>query len=678
MRSIVSHFRLTTLFVIAGVSLGISSYFDLSSTVLMPSAYADCAGGWAGGCAGWDWWGWGWGFDGWGYDPFAGVEIFGDPVFIEFTYISSWSSQWSDCNNLNSSMDQCTQVQTHNPIYATGYYTLTPVVKDGVEIRKEQNGWPLPDVAKPSDQTVTINITIQKSSTSSSCVNKVADSIDPCSMEIAITTPTIENKPVTGLTSVAFTTIEDISWIDANRIDGDTNPSTNNALILPAASTIWLAGGPGNYKIVIPNIRSVSPFSVINGALKLNYSLNWISDSMLLTNINYKFTKPFYGTLRASDNNKLTWDAAPRVGTSYDYLLNITGTSSVSSIPTVTKLPPSAISTNNTTNQVVEGVEIVDSSLNTKDIHFKGRINTSTSDSSESLTAPTVRVSPLEISYSLSSKNVKYSLTSSTDPVTTPFIELWWSSFIGIRVVWQIQWTSKAAITSGRQEALYFKVVQSSVRNDIRKNIATTTRARTNGSLVNGVKYITWDYTLTTSDITNAEIETIVIDGGNLLIKDNIPKKAKTFWLVVLHDKSRPVLDSGNILISKNITSINGLLYADGALFSTDENGVIYKNDVTSRNTALNRQLIINGSIITTNSIWWATNLSWGKSLGIEGTTDFEQAMIYDLNYFRKGAVWCDKNSDGDCADAGEYPEPMVVIYDPRLISSPPKGFTVK
>jgi hypothetical protein len=63
------------------------------------------------------------------------------------------------------------------------------------------------------------------------------------------------------------------------------------------------------------------------------------------------------------------------------------------------------------------------------------------------------------------------------------------------------------------------------------------------------------------------------------------------------------VLESGNILISKNVTSINGLLYADGALFSTDENGVIYKNDVTSRNTALNQQLIINGSIITTNSI---------------------------------------------------------------------------
>jgi hypothetical protein len=52
--------------------------------------------------------------------------------------------------------------------------------------------------------------------------------------------------------------------------------------------------------------------------------------------------------------------------------------------------------------------------------------------------------------------------------------------------------------------------------------------------------------------------------------------------------------------------------------------------------------------------------------------------MIYDLNYFRKGAVWCDKNSDGDCSDAGEYPEPMVVIYDTRVISDPPKGFTVR
>jgi hypothetical protein len=63
------------------------------------------------------------------------------------------------------------------------------------------------------------------------------------------------------------------------------------------------------------------------------------------------------------------------------------------------------------------------------------------------------------------------------------------------------------------------------------------------------------------------------------------------------------VLESGNILISKNVTSINGLLYADGALFSTDESGDIFDKDVATRNTALNQQLIINGSIITTNSI---------------------------------------------------------------------------
>jgi hypothetical protein len=639
----------------------------------MNISYADCGGGGGWGCWGWDWWGF------WFYiDPFAGVEIPGTPVYIDFTYISSWTGQWSDCNDLNSSLNQCTQVQTFNPVYATGYYTLTPIVKDGIEIRKDQTGWPVPDAARPSDQTVTINITIQKDSTISSCVSKIADSVDPCSIEIPITAPTKENKSVSNLTSVVFTSIEDISGVDANRIDVDTNPSTNNALILSAAS-IKLIGSPGSYKIVIPNIRSVSPFAISNGSLQLNYSLNWISDSMLLRNINYHFTKPFYGILRAYDDNKATWTANPNVGTSYDYRLDIFGTANVSSIPTNTKILPSNISTSNT-SQVVEAVVIESATLATKDIRFKGRINTNTSNSSESLTTPTVRVSPLEISYGLSGRSVKYLLTSTTDPVTTPFIELWWSNFIGIRVVWQIQGSSKAALTSGRQDALYFKAEQSAVRNDIRKNIATTTRARTSWTIVNGVKYITWDYTLTTSDITDSEIETIVVDGGNLTIKDNIAKKPKTFWLVVLlhKDKTKSVLESGNILISKNVTSINGLLYADGALFSTDESGDIFDKDVATRNTALNQQLIINGSIITTNSIWWATNLSWGKSVGLEGTTEFEQAMIYDLNYFRKDAVWCDKNSDGDCSDAGEYPEPMVVIYDPRVISSPPKGFTVR
>lgn len=84
-------------------------------------------------------------------------------------------------------------------------------------------------------------------------------------------------------------------------------------------------------------------------------------------------------------------------------------------------------------------------------------------------------------------------------------------------------------MTSGRQDALYFKVEQSTIRNDIRKNIASATRARTSGTVVNGVKYITGNYTLTASDIASSEMETMVIDGGNLLIKDNIPKKAKTF-----------------------------------------------------------------------------------------------------------------------------------------------------
>ena len=44
MRSIVSYFRLTVICLIGSISLGISSYFDFPSAVLMPSAYADCAG----------------------------------------------------------------------------------------------------------------------------------------------------------------------------------------------------------------------------------------------------------------------------------------------------------------------------------------------------------------------------------------------------------------------------------------------------------------------------------------------------------------------------------------------------------------------------------------------------------------------------------------------------------
>lgn len=55
--------------------------------------------------------------------------------------------------------------------------------------------------------------------------------------------------------------------------------------------------------------------------------------------------------------------------------------------------------------------------------------------------------------------------------------------------------------------------------------------------------------------------------------------------------------------IKPNVTKINAVIYADGALVSVDNSSLPYDIDSSDRTYGLKNQLIINGSLFTRNTI---------------------------------------------------------------------------
>ncbi|MGE4443358.1 MAG: hypothetical protein AB7E37_00005, partial [Candidatus Altimarinota bacterium] len=102
----------------------------------------------------------------------------------------------------------------------------------------------------------------------------------------------------------------------------------------------------------------------------------------------------------------------------------------------------------------------------------------------------------------------------------------------------------------------------------------------------------------------------------------------------------------------------------------------VYSEDSSTRTANLNKQLILNGSVFTRNTIGGAI-LAGGKYIlpGGVKTDDFDKAMVYDLNYIRRGGNGCDKNNNSSCIDSGEYREPFIIKYDSRIQTAPIKLF---
>ena len=138
-----------------------------------------------------------------------------------------------------------------------------------------------------------------------------------------------------------------------------------------------------------------------------------------------------------------------------------------------------------------------------------------------------------------------------------------------------------------------------------------------------------------------------------------------------------------NVYITPNVTKIDAIIYADGWFISSDINWNPYTKDNNARTSALQKQLILTWSLFTRNTIGWAVLWTGGKYIlpWWSKTTNFNEAMKYDLNYVRRWNKWCldQKNNttwaltpDWKCDIYSDY---FILKYNPAVQTNPPIGF---
>jgi hypothetical protein len=122
------------------------------------------------------------------------------------------------------------------------------------------------------------------------------------------------------------------------------------------------------------------------------------------------------------------------------------------------------------------------------------------------------------------------------------------------------------------------------------------------------------------------------------------------------------------------VTSIKAIMYADGGIISTQSwNPISW--DVMVRNTTLQNQLTIVGSLFTRNTLAGGRELLGDYMLpGWEVSDQQALAAQYDLYYTRRWNQGCEQDAYGFC-NTHEY---LIIEYDPRVMSTPPKFFEVK
>ncbi len=260
---------------------------------------------------------------------------------------------------------------------------------------------------------------------------------------------------------------------------------------------------------------------------------------------------------------------------------------------------------------------------------------------------PEIENKNLEISYDINNKNIKYYLNS--EKIQWCSIETLW-----LKVEWNIQWDWKSEITG--QEENISDISMSEARVDIRKNAFEITSWYTDWKMLNGVKYVEWDYIMESDPI----YETIIVKNGNLIINSDVNTSNKKLWIIVLKDNYDVNTDynkSWNIYISNNVNYIAASIFADWALRSAKPNWEKYTD------SELNEKLELFWTLFTRNTIWgsvlgWENyTLPWWKT-----TNDYELAKIYDLNYVRQ-LPSCNVDYS------------FLIKYNPEIQLNPPKWF---
>ncbi|MDD5376593.1 MAG: hypothetical protein PHH16_00585 [Candidatus Gracilibacteria bacterium] len=576
------------------------------------------------------------------------------------SYIASYTDSWSDCRISSgwtaSGSISCQQTNTPQANYATlGSYSCP-------------NNAPY-----PTNITETKTVSIHLDSPTSTCNGtQYANNSDTCKISLNISAPTNQNRGITNWGAAGnITDVSDISGEKSDRIH-----LTGNALSFSSVSSAGIPNTiPASFSLDITGVKSVSPF--ITNVGKISFKLGGVG--MNVDNIPYHFRKPFTGYIQASSDDGATWDGKPGLGTEMLYKVGLTPKSSLA----WNGLTGYAL--NDFSNEVEpfgDGLEIQSKSIvpatlaSTNGTQFKARINTSSNATSLNQN-PGLQINLPIVNYNLGGQVVKYRLSEQDSGSDSTPIKITGTKFLGVRVIGGIQGAGKSEFTG--QQANISNIASSEMRAKIRQNAYAYSRNMTSGQIVGGVKYVTGDITISGEQ----DYETLIVKDGNVIINGNLNNSNKLFGIVVMKDGyaiNDGYAGKGNIYVTPNVTKINAIIYADGGFISSDISGAPYVADSSSRTYDLKNQLFMNGSLFTRNTIGGSVlaggsyTLPGGSTLA-NTDSNFNKAMIYDLNYVRRGSNGCDKNLNGNCSDIGEYVEPFIIKYNPAIQTNPPKMF---
>ncbi len=502
-----------------------------------------------------------------------------------------------------------------------------------------------------------------------------ANNSDINAIYATITVQTEDNKDAVNLGTPS--NFEDLSNNKIDRVDWG---GASSLTFIPVTTNITIRWDWTPQKVKIADVTSKTPFVSCNNEVRFN--LWW--QNMVLGNIWYNFKKPYVWELKASVDDWYTWDAKPSIWTITRYKL--------SALNNYTSISPNYIISLLSTDILHkwENIELQNTSLVSYSWHwpyeFESRINSSSSATSLNQ-QPWLQLNLPTISYTLGGSDVKYYLSKYEYGNDMTPIDMEWEPFLWVKIIWGLQWAWKYEFTGQWKNISDISI--SDIRTEIRKRAYDYTKNMDSWKILNKVRYEVWDVTLTGEipdiDLDNQpDYETLVVKDGNVIIEWNYNTSGKKLWIIVLKDNynvSTWYNGKWNIFVIPEVTSINAIMYADWWIMSANTSWNLYTIDSITRTNALQKQLKIKWSLFTRNTIWWAqfgwTTNWWVYILpGWTKTDDFDKAMIYDLNYIRRWNDWCiDNNVDLDCFDSGEIKEWLIIEYDSKIQTDPPKLF---
>ena len=502
----------------------------------------------------------------------------------------------------------------------------------------------------------------------------------------------------------------------------DCSYITNNMYYNNWDDSIWIEydslESDEEWKIYF-NIKSFAPwiFSELF-EIKLNsWDNNYIDlledDIYEIWSINNynSFKKPFTWKLFVSDNTgSIDFDSLPVLWTMQKYKLGLFENTDITYASWNIN-----IIWNNTIKNTVDW-HIFKDFTNVKNIFWSGTdlylwftSKIDVTNSGVVLTSPNIITDDLLINYNLEGENITYVLTENDDFKNTVNIELWlkgkleerlkeeleekikkeleekykkelilkkefedekidYNIISWLRIIWILHWPWNTEITWQVKKITDLSKID--YRAEIRKNAYLLIKNKKSWEITNWVKYVEWDISISWN-IT--DYETLIVKNWNVIITWDLNTAWNKLWIIILKDWYNVIndyKDSWNIYVNSNVSYVDAMIYWDWWFISSDTKWSPYTEDSIERTSDLQEQLVLKWALFTRNTIWWAM-LSWWYYLlpGWAKTTDYNNAMIYDLNYLKTWNNWWDWDDEND--DWNNYNEwyddPFIIKYNSNI-----------